>query len=225
MTKPHPKGSATRAHILETALKLFRKRGFERTTMRDIAQAADLSLGAAYHYFPSKEALVLAYYEWMQEEHERLLSAAGVPGADLRDRVGTLLRTKLDLLHRDRKLLATLFGNLGDPAHPLSVFGERTEALRARSVKQFTEVFEARDAPQTLRPLLGQALWLSHLGLFLFFIHDRSPKQARTQKVLEALVDLTASGVPLLSHPLAAPVRGWLLRFMNDLGAEQEKTP
>ncbi|WP_434381140.1 TetR/AcrR family transcriptional regulator [Melittangium boletus] len=225
MTRPGPKGSATREHILATALKLFRKRGFEGTTMRDIAQAADLSLGAAYHYFPSKEALVLAYYEWMQEEHERLMEAAGDPGADLRARVGTLLRTKLDLLHRDRKLLATLFGNLGDPAHSLSVFGEKSASVRQRSVKQFTEVFAPRDAPPPLRPFLGQALWLSHLGLFLFFIHDRSPQHARTQKLLEAIVELTASGVPLLTHPLAAPVRGWLLQLMTDLGAAREEKP
>lgn len=225
MTKLREKGRATREHILDTALKLFRKRGFERTTMRDIAQAAGLSLGAAYHYFPSKEALVRAYYEWMQEEHERLMEAAVVPGADLRTRLGTLLRTKLDLFRRDRKLLATLFGNLGDPSHPLSVFGEKTAALRERSVNQFTVVFEERDAPQALRPILGQALWLAHLGLFLFFIHDSSPKQVRTQKLVEAIVDLTASGVPLLTHPLAAPVRGWLLQFMTNLGAEQEEKP
>ncbi|MET0405612.1 MAG: TetR/AcrR family transcriptional regulator [Cystobacter sp.] len=225
MTKLNPKGQATRAHLLETALKLFRKQGFARTTMRDIAQAAELSLGAAYHYFPSKEALVQAYSEWMQEEHERLMEAAAVPGADLRTRLGTLLRTKLDLLHRDRKLLATLFGNLGDPSDPLSVFSQENAALRERSVKQFTGLFEERDAPRELRPVLGRALWLAHLGLFLFFIHDGSPKQARTQKLVEALVDLTARGVPLLAHPLAAPVRSWLLQLMATLDVTQEEKP
>src|SRR5687768_5234113 len=118
------KGEATRRHVLETALKLFRRRGFERTTMRDIAEAAWLSLGAAYHYFPSKDSLVVAYYEWMQAEHERLAQAACPPDADLRTRLSTLLCTKLDLLGGDRKLLAALFGNLGDASHPLSVFSK-----------------------------------------------------------------------------------------------------
>ena len=53
-------GEQSRTNILETALRLFRERGFDETTMRDIASACGLSLGAAYHYFPSKEALVLA---------------------------------------------------------------------------------------------------------------------------------------------------------------------
>src|SRR5262249_3991252 len=63
-SKPDEKKSeATRRHLLERALVLFKERGVEATTMRDIAKAAGLSLGAAYYYFPSKEALVFAYYE------------------------------------------------------------------------------------------------------------------------------------------------------------------
>ena len=82
------KGEATRQHVLETALKLFRRRGFERTTMRDIAERAGLSLGAAYHYFRSKDELVVAYYEWMQAEHERLAQAACPANAPTGDSSG-----------------------------------------------------------------------------------------------------------------------------------------
>jgi AcrR family transcriptional regulator len=92
------KGEITRQTILDTALRAFRRRGFERTTMRDIAEAAGLSLGAAYHYFASKEALVGAYYEWMQSEHERLAAAAVEPGADLETRLRSLFLTKIELL-------------------------------------------------------------------------------------------------------------------------------
>ena len=42
----------------------------EREAIRDIADAAGLSLGAAYYYFKSKEALVGAYYEFVQQEHQ-----------------------------------------------------------------------------------------------------------------------------------------------------------
>ncbi len=219
------KGDATREHVLETALALFRKRGFQRTTMRDIAQAAELSLGAAYHYFPSKEALVGAYYVWMQDEHERLAReasldeqrlAAAAPASDLRTRIDVLFRTKLELLRRDRKLLGALFGNLGDPADPLSVFGKEHAALRERSIAQFVAVF-GDEVPPELRPMLGQILWLAHLGVFLFFVHDASPRQVRTQKLTDAVVDLVASGAPMLGHPLAAPVRSKLVELMTQL--------
>lgn len=57
------KGERTREHILDTALRLFSEQGYEQTTMRGIAAAAETSLGLAYRYFTSKEDLVLALYE------------------------------------------------------------------------------------------------------------------------------------------------------------------
>lgn len=211
------KGEATRQHVFETALKLFRRRGFERTTMRDIAEGAGLSLGAAYHYFRSKDELVVAYYEWMQAEHERLAPAGCPSDADLRTKLSTLFHTKLDLLGGDRKLLAALFGNLGDVSHPLSVFSRKTAALRERSISQFVAVLDERLLPVDLRGLVGRALWLAHLGVLLFFVHDGSPKQTRTHQLVDTLVDLVASGIPLLTHPLAAPIRGRLLALLAEL--------
>lgn len=218
------KGEATRQHVFESALKLFRRRGFERTTMRDIAAAAGLSLGAAYHHFRSKDELVLAYYEWLQTEHESLVQAACPAAADLRTKLSTLLRTKLDLLGRDRKLLAALFGNLGDASHPLSVFSKRTTAIRERSVAQFVAVLAEPSVPDELRGAFGRALWLAHLGVFLFFIHDGSPKQLKTHRLVDTLVDLVASGIPLLTHPLAAPVRNRLLDLVAEFDASKEGT-
>ncbi len=218
------KGEATRQHVLDTALALFRRQGFARTTMRDIADAAGLSLGAAYHYFPSKDALVMAYYEWMQAEHERLVEAARSPDADLQSRIATLFATKLELLRRDRKVLGALFGNLGDPTHPLSVFGRETSGIRERSLGQFTAVFADPAVPEELRTLLGRLLWLTHLGVVLFFIHDNSPKQARTFTLVEALVDLAATAIPLISHPFAGPVRRRILDLMSYLDGRREVT-
>jgi AcrR family transcriptional regulator len=216
------KGETTRRTVFESALRAFRRRGFERTTMREIAEAAGLSLGAAYHYFPSKEALVSAYYEWMQGEHERLAAAAVEPGADLESRLRALFMTKIELLRKDRKLLAASFNYLGDPSHPLSVFGKGTAGLRERSIAQFIEPFDGGAAPAELRELLGKGLWLAHLAVFLFFVHDQSPRQVKTERLVGALCELVAGGVPWLAHPLAAPVRAKLTRLMTELGSSSE---
>lgn len=210
------KGELTRQHVFDTAVALFRKRGFEQTTMRDIAQAAELSLGAAYHYFASKEELVRAYYEWMQDEHERLTPGNG----DLKQQIRSLLTTKLELMRKDRKLLIALFDNLGDPSHPMSVFGRATGGVRARSVAQFTAPFDDPTIPPALRGLLGRGLWLSHLGLFLFFVHDRSKGQAATAELLELIVELASSAPPLLAHPVAVPIRARLSRIFGALADE-----
>src|SRR5258705_13169853 len=77
----------TRRQILETALALFRERGFDATTIRDIATAAGLSLGAAYYYFQSKEAIVGAYYDYVQGEHQTRAREAFGRSPHLRDRL------------------------------------------------------------------------------------------------------------------------------------------
>jgi len=60
---------ARRAEILEAAWKCFMEKGFHNTTMQDIYQAANLSPGAVYNYFSSKEDIVVAsvneFKDWM----------------------------------------------------------------------------------------------------------------------------------------------------------------
>jgi AcrR family transcriptional regulator len=49
---------ATRKRILSVAQRQFAKRGFENTTTRDIAQAAEIAIGTLFNYFPTKESIV-----------------------------------------------------------------------------------------------------------------------------------------------------------------------
>src|SRR5271163_2817773 len=82
------KAQLTRSHILSTALRVFRERGLEAATMRELAAAAGASLGSAYYYFPSKEAIIQAYYDDVQSEHARRVAAALAENRlDLKDRL------------------------------------------------------------------------------------------------------------------------------------------
>jgi AcrR family transcriptional regulator len=68
-TTKAPKSEQTRTLILETALRLFQERGYDRTTMRAIAKEAGVSVGNAYYYFSSKEHLVQGFYDRIAAEH------------------------------------------------------------------------------------------------------------------------------------------------------------
>ena len=48
----------TREHILHCAEELFRKKGYNGVSMRDIAEAAEIKIGNLTYYFPKKELLV-----------------------------------------------------------------------------------------------------------------------------------------------------------------------
>ena len=53
------KKARTRASIREHALRLFRENGYQRTTVQDIAEAAEVSPSTFFRYFPTKEDVVL----------------------------------------------------------------------------------------------------------------------------------------------------------------------
>src|SRR5271163_1591127 len=98
-TIPTPKAQLTRAHLLSTALRVFRERGLEAATMRELAAAAEASLGSAYYYFPSKEAIIQAYYDDVQAEHASRVNAALAENRlDLKDRLRAAFHSKLDIL-------------------------------------------------------------------------------------------------------------------------------
>jgi AcrR family transcriptional regulator len=69
------RGEQTRTAIVTAALELFRERGYEGTRMRAVTGAAGVSLGDAYNYVPSKEHLILAFYDRLQEEHAAAATA------------------------------------------------------------------------------------------------------------------------------------------------------
>jgi AcrR family transcriptional regulator len=207
---------ATRDHILGTAIRLFREIGFDETTMRDIAKAAGGSLGSAYYYFPSKEALVMAYYERVQREH-RAVAERQLPGCrSLRDRLVMLLHTKLDILADDRKLLGALFRYTGNPEHPLSFLGPATVPLRADCMSLFAGAIAPERLPDDLQEILPLALWALHMGVLLYFLYDKSPNVKKTRKLVEGSVELLVRFLGLAKFPLMRPVRRSVIELLRD---------
>src|SRR5215468_6945599 len=100
-----PKGVQTRQRIIDRALKLFAQRGYPATTLRDIAQAADVSIGLAYRYFRRKEELVLALYEQLSEEVARRIR---LPQGSIGNRWAALERTRFAVLRPHRRTLVAL---------------------------------------------------------------------------------------------------------------------
>src|SRR5215467_312516 len=120
----------TRRKIYEAAMEMFREKGFEETTMRDIAAKAGVALGGAYYYFSSKDAIVLAFYREMQETSNPLIIESLAGHKKLKDRIRRVLDQRLKLLEPNRKFCAALFRHAPDGADPLSPFSDETRLIR-----------------------------------------------------------------------------------------------
>lgn len=214
-----PKSQATRQHILATALQVFRERGLDAATMRELASAADTSLGSAYYYFPSKEAIIQAYYDDVQAEHaRRVTSALSDKNLSFKERLAVAFHSKLEILQGDRKLLGALFRYTGEPQHPLSALGPGTLQNRQQSIAVFTTAIGDERLPNDIRVILPTALWALHLGILLYFVYDDSPQQARTHRLVDGALTLLTRLLSLAKLPLLKPVRGSVLEILRDAG-------
>jgi AcrR family transcriptional regulator len=221
------KSDLTERHLLRTAVRLFGRKGFDRTTMRDIAKAADMSVGAAYYYYRSKEELVLAYYRQTQDEHERLLGERLPALTDPAERIRAALRIKLELIADGRPFLGALFRFAGDPEHPLSVFGPATRELRQRSMATFARALEGSGLTAASLELATTGLWTLHLGLVLRALYDQSPGLKRTYALADTAATLVARMTVLAKLPGAEPVIAWLASAIGTLdgGAPEASAP
>lgn len=210
------KGEQTRQHILQCALELFREKGFDATTMQDVADRADVAKGATYYYFSSKEAIIQAYYEMVQADQERICAEEFSRSGNLKVRLRSAMNAKFDLAKEDRKLLGVVFRYTGEPDHPLSCLGRGTAEIRRRATDIFREAISVEKLPRDLEALLPIALWALQMGLLVMFLYDQSPQQHRTRRLADGALDLTLKLIVLVRLPLLKPVRSRILALLRE---------
>jgi AcrR family transcriptional regulator len=223
------KSAETRERILEAALKTFRERGFARATMREVAIEAGVASGAAYYYFDSKDAIVMAFYERAQGEMHATIEAALERSATLEERLKAIIQTKLAYFGPNRKLLGALSAHT-DPEHPLSPFSKDTAAIRGQDIAHFERaVVDSRvKLPPDLQPYLPRLLWMYQMGLILFWVYDRSPEQRRTIALFEQTMKMLLLGLKIAGLPFLRPMHrlaGDLLKVLYEPDPEEKASP
>lgn len=213
------KGDQTKALILETALAMFQERGYEQTTMRAIAEKANLSLGNAYYYFPSKEYLIQAFYHRTHEQHLAVSIPALEEQHTLKSRLLAVMRLKIETIEPYHEFAAALFKTAANPESPLNPFSDETDPVRKESIDLFARLLDGSKVriPKDLRAELPYLLWVYHMGIILFWIHDKSPRHKRTYRLIDHTVDLLDKLISLASNPFMRPLRKQALKLVDEL--------
>jgi AcrR family transcriptional regulator len=113
---------SARGKLLQVAAHLFRNKGYERTTVRDLAGAVGIQSGSIFHHFKSKEEILRAVMEETIRYNTALMRAAIADASNVRERVLALIRCELQ-----------------------SIMGGSGEAMAVL-------VYEWRSCPRTVRP-------------------------------------------------------------------------
>lgn len=176
----------TRARVLEAAYKLFRRQGYSRVTMDDIAEAARLTKRTLYHHFHSKDQLLA---DVLESQHHLALQAFRTFGDNLSGSAETIVKTMFQDLAvwADRPRWAgsgftRLVIELADlPGHPARLIARRH---KAQLEKCFAELL-ARSG--IARPNeLARAVWLLSEGaISLILVHgDRGYSAAASDAAI-----------------------------------------
>ncbi|WP_374194317.1 TetR family transcriptional regulator [Streptomyces sp. N35] len=210
-----PKSEQTRTLILETAMRLFQERGYDKTTMRAIAKEAGVSVGNAYYYFAGKEHLIQGFYDRIAAEHQAAVRPVLDRETDLQARLSGVLRAWLDIAEPYHEFAAQFFKNAADPDSPLSPFSAESAHAREAAIAVHRELLAGSKAkiPDELKDILPEMLWLSQMGLVLYWVFDRSPGRERCYRLADRGAKLTTRGVALARFRVLRP----LVREVHEL--------
>jgi AcrR family transcriptional regulator len=216
------KAEETGLKILDAALALFRKEGFESATMRDIAREAGVATGAAYYYYRSKDAIVMDFYRRSCAEMQPKIEAALEHVSGLEARLCELIRVKVNHFSPNRSVLRALLRNGADPRHPLSPFSPETKEIRDIDIAWFRRILKGSGVriPRDLEPRLPGVLWFFQMGVIFFWIIDDSPQQQRTQKLLDVASKSAVTLIRLSALPPLRPVRKTALQIVEIVTGE-----
>jgi AcrR family transcriptional regulator len=165
-------------HILETAIRLFARNGFDGTTTRQIAQEAGISEGLIFHYFPNKADLLARAMEtqhgFLSDLRDLLSDKETLPVDDVLPKLADLW---LDKLWTEQDIISVLFGT----AQTNSDVGAELQAVIQEGVSLLAHYLRSRIEAGELRPDLPVetgALMFFASAMIFFVAHRDLPETA-----------------------------------------------
>ncbi|MGW9206251.1 TetR family transcriptional regulator [Embleya sp. NPDC055664] len=221
------KSEQTRSLILETALRLFRERGYDKTTMRAIAQESGVSVGNAYYYFGSKEHLIHGFYDRLTHEHITRCRQELRGVRDFGDRLQVVLAVWLEVAEPYHAFAVQFFRNAADPESPLSPFSAESYPIREQVTELFADVLRGSSLriDDELAELLPELLWLHLMGIVLFWVYDRSPERAKSRAFVARTTPMVERVITLSRYKVFRPLVRDAERLIRDYIVPEGVTP
>ncbi|MFF1452837.1 TetR/AcrR family transcriptional regulator [Streptomyces sp. NPDC058274] len=180
-TKRQRRGD-TRQRIQDVALELFSEQGYEKTSLREIAEHLDVTKAALYYHFKTKEEILISLFEDLTRPLDELIEWGSAEPRSL--------ETKQEVLRRYSEAL--------QGASPLFRFMQENQAtVRELSIGEtfkdrmlaMRDILREPEAPLTDQVRCISALFTMHAGMFVLNDVEGDPEDKR-KAVLEVAIDL-----------------------------------
>jgi AcrR family transcriptional regulator len=185
----------SRQEILRTAARLFQQRGYDATSMNDVAAALKLSKGGLYHHFQSKDEILFEIMNHAMEiTQERVLNPVrGI--ADPEERLRALIRLHIEVVlsPRDREITVMLHEN-----HPLPpALRKRINARKKEYVHFLENLMEEVQRTRHAKGRVGpHAAAFALLGMINWIYQWHKPEgELQAQNLIPQFTDLIFGGI------------------------------
>jgi AcrR family transcriptional regulator len=189
----------SRQEILRTAARLFQQRGYDATSMNDVAAALKLSKGGLYHHFQSKDEILFEIMDHAMEiTQERVLNPLrGI--ADPEERLRALIRLHIEVVlsPRDREITVMLHEN-----HPLPPSLRKRINARKKDYVHFLESLmgevqnKSRRSRSSKAKVSPRAAAFALLGMINWIYQWYKPEgDLQAQNLIPQFTDLIFGGI------------------------------
>ena len=193
MTRETPIDS--RQEILRTAARLFQQRGYDATSMNDVAAALKLSKGGLYHHFQSKDEILFEIMDHAMEiTQQRVLAPVrGIANPEERLRMLIRLHIEVVLSPRDREITVMLHEN-----HPLPPTLRKRINTRKKEYVHFVEslIAEVQRARPAKGSVTARAAAFALLGMVNWIYQWYKPEgDLQAQTIVPQFTELVLGGI------------------------------
>ena len=216
--KKEKKAEQTKQRLLDVSLKLFLEKGFESTTMREIAANAGLAPGAAYYHFASKESLIFDFYENSYESHLPQVDEILAKEKALKDRLAGVVAAHIKVAEPYKDISKALFKTAIDPDQEISPFSQASKPLRDKNIAIMSQVLEGSTSkpPPKLKAALPELFWLYKMSMILYWLHDRSTDGQKTYRLINKGAEIIAKAIGVAGLPVIRSVSTRALGLLDE---------
>jgi AcrR family transcriptional regulator len=188
--------AARRTQILDAATRVFASKGFNRATIRDVAQDAGVADGTIYNYFANKTDLLFGLLDRLNDTERRPASLAQATDASIPEFFRAYVRERVEALWSNADLFrAVLPELLANPELRARYFDEVIAPTMALGESAFQGLAASGMMRDLNLPLSMRVLAGSLLGLMVLQLLGDETLAARWREIPDALADLLLPGL------------------------------
>jgi AcrR family transcriptional regulator len=179
----------TKRRILSTALELFKEKGLEGTTTKEISKMSGIAEGTLFNYFKTKEDLALYFF---QKETEDLIQwfrgNRRLQNAPLPEKLFGIIHRQLEYIEPYEDFIGAVFCRSLQPTSSLSPLSFESQELRLKYLRFIREILAQAEERQEI-PRVGNlgacAIGLFYLGIVTHWLHDGSRGKQKTLALMD----------------------------------------